>query len=61
MASLLPNTNILGKAYAKHLLRRASFVYSKALIDQFATLTPSQALDLLFVNDIPILQNLLTF
>jgi uncharacterized protein (DUF1800 family) len=36
-------------------LRRASFVYSKALIDQFATLTPSQALDLLFVNDIPIL------
>lgn len=51
MASLNPNTNVLGTVFAKHLLRRASFVYSKTIIDQFSTLTPSQALDLLFVNE----------
>lgn len=53
MASLTPNTNVLGTAFAKHLLRRASFAYSKALIDQFSTLTPTQALDLLLANDTP--------
>jgi len=50
MASLNPNTNVLGTAFAKHLLRRASFVYSKTIIDQFSGLTPSQALDLLLSN-----------
>lgn len=55
MASLLPNTNVLGTANAKHLLRRATFVYSKTLIEQFSLLTPAQALDLLLVNDNPIL------
>lgn len=50
MASLNPNTNVLGAVFAKHLLRRASFVYSKTVIDQFSALTPSQALDLLLAN-----------
>lgn len=50
MASLLPNTSVLGKKNARHLLRRASFVYTKSLINQFHTLTPQQALDLLIVN-----------
>ncbi len=48
MASLLPNENPLGQKFAKHLIRRASFVYSKTFIDQLAVLTPNQALDILF-------------
>lgn len=48
MASLLPHTGILGQKLAKHLLRRASFVYTKTLIDQLAVLTPNEALDILF-------------
>ena len=48
MASLNPNTNALGTAFAKHLLKRATFSYTKPLVDQFAALTPQQALDLLF-------------
>ena len=55
MASLTPNKNALGTVFARHLLRRTSFVYSKTLIDQFSVLTPSQALDLLLVNEAPIL------
>ena len=57
MASLLPNTTILGQKFAKHLLRRASFVYSKTLIDQFSLLTPNEALDLLFQEQ-PLILNL---
>lgn len=55
MASLNPKTSALGTVFARHLLRRSSFVYTKDVINQFATLTPRQALDLLFVNDTPIL------
>ena len=51
MASLLPNTSVLGNINAKHLLRRSTFKYTKTLIDQFSTLTPQQALDLLLVNN----------
>ena len=50
MASLNQNTNILGIKNAKHLLRRASFVYTKTLIDQYALLTPNQALNLLLTT-----------
>ena len=50
MASLNPNTAILGIKNAKHLLRRATFVYTKALIDQYSKLTPTQALDLLLIE-----------
>jgi uncharacterized protein (DUF1800 family) len=50
MASLNQNTNILGIKNAKHLLRRASFVYTKTLIDQYALLTPNQALNLLLMT-----------
>ena len=51
MASLLPNTSVLGNINAKHLLRRSTFKYTKTLIDQFSVLTPQQALDLLLVNN----------
>ncbi|MDN3676467.1 DUF1800 family protein [Flavobacterium paronense] len=51
MASLLPNTSVLGNGNAKHLLRRATFKYTKTLINQFSTLTPQQALDLLLVDN----------
>jgi uncharacterized protein (DUF1800 family) len=50
MASLNPNTAVLGIKNAKHLLRRATFVYTKVLIDQYSKLTPDQALDLLLVD-----------
>ena len=50
MASLNQNTNILGVKNAKHLLRRASFVYTKTLIDQYSVLTPNEALDLLLTT-----------
>ena len=51
MASLNPNTAVLGIKNAKHLLRRTTFVYTKALIDQYSTLTPNQALDLLLMEN----------
>ena len=57
MASLNLSTAVLGQKNAKHLLRRATFVYSKTLINQFAALTPTQALDLLLVNN-PLTLNL---
>lgn len=50
MASLNPNTAVLGVKNAKHLLRRATFVYTKTLIDQYSKLTPTQALDLLLAD-----------
>jgi uncharacterized protein (DUF1800 family) len=53
MASLNPNTNILGVVNAKHLLKRATFAYTKTLVDQYSQLTPSQALGLL-LQDSPL-------
>ena len=50
MASLNQNTNVLGVRNARHLLRRASFVYTKSLVDQYALLTPNQALNLLLTT-----------
>ncbi|MFT6749012.1 MAG: hypothetical protein ACI9XR_000296 [Flavobacterium sp.] len=50
MASLSPNNSVLGEAHAKHLIRRATFVYTKDLINQLALLTPLQALDVLSLN-----------
>jgi len=50
MPSLNPSTSILGQRKAKHLLRRSCFQYSKAVLDQFAALTPEQALDQLTVE-----------
>ena len=51
MASLNQNTAVLGDKNAKHLLRRATFKYTKNLISQFSALTPQQALDLLTTNN----------
>jgi len=47
MASLNPNTTVLGTPNARHLLRRCSFVYTKTLINQLASVNATQALDLL--------------
>ncbi len=50
MASLVPHSAILGVKFARHLVRRASFHYTKTFIEQIALLTPAQAVDVLFQN-----------
>ncbi|RMG21196.1 MAG: DUF1800 family protein [Bacteroidetes bacterium] len=45
MASLAPKSGVLGKRLAAHLLRRATFGPTRAEIDEFAAMTPQQALD----------------
>ena len=52
MASLDQNILVLGQKNAKHLLRRSSFVYTKSLIDQYALLTPNQALNMLLTTNV---------
>ncbi len=54
MASLDQHTGVLGQRNARHLLRRASFVYHRSLIDQYALLTPNQALNLLLSTSTPL-------
>ena len=49
MASLNPKTDPLGQRLAAHLLRRATFGTSRQVIDQFAEMTPQEALDTLLV------------
>lgn len=49
MASLNPKTGPLGRRLAAHLLRRATFGASRQVIDQFAEMTPQEALDTLLV------------
>ena len=44
---LLPHTGVLGLRKAKHLLRRATFNYSKNNIDEMATMTASEAISFL--------------
>lgn len=51
MASLAPYSTVLGIKNARHLLRRASFVYTKPLVEQLATLTPEAAVDLLLTEN----------
>lgn len=51
MASLVPHGGPLGAVFARHLLRRATFSYSKTAVVQFALLTPIQALDLLLQDN----------
>jgi len=48
MASLAPFSGDLGHRRAAHLLRRASYRYTKAKVDQLAELTANQAVDVLF-------------
>lgn len=50
MASLAPMTGTLGTRLAAHLLRRGSYFVNKARINQFAAMTPAQAVDALFVD-----------
>lgn len=55
MASIQPYSGILGTRLAAHLLRRATFRATRARIDQFATLTPQQAIDELYIIQPPTL------
>ncbi|MFQ3576081.1 MAG: DUF1800 family protein [Cytophagales bacterium] len=48
--SLNPETGVLGRKKAAHLLRRAVFGFSKSDVDQIANLTSQQAVDFLFTN-----------
>ena len=50
MASLLPLSGALGHRKAAHLLRRASFRYSKDKIDQLAAMTAGEAIASLLVT-----------
>ncbi len=43
MSYLNKNTNVLGLRNAKHLLRRASFNYTKEALKEFTNLTPEEA------------------
>jgi hypothetical protein len=54
MASITPKTDVLGYYKAAHLLRRATFKVTKQLINQYASKTPQQALDDLFVFTSPV-------
>lgn len=57
MATLSAYFAPLGVKHARHLLRRATFTYTKTFIDQFALLTPAQALNSL-LQDLPLAVNL---
>jgi len=65
MASIAPKTTILGYDNAAHLLRRSSFSVNKSLINQYALLTPQQAVSMLFnfsyTENIPLNQNNQTY
>lgn len=49
MASLNPNTQVLGHRHAAHLLRRATYNHNKTTIDAFALKTANKAVDELFI------------
>jgi uncharacterized protein (DUF1800 family) len=49
MASINPLNQVLGQRFAKHLLRRASFRFSKQDIDNFSALSVDAAVDQLFL------------
>lgn len=51
MASLDPKTGTLGKRLAAHLLRRSTFVVTKARIEAFAGMTPDAAVEALFADN----------
>ena len=51
MASLDPKTGILGKRLAAHLLRRSTFVVTKARIEAFANMTADAAVEALFADN----------
>ena len=49
MASLNQKTSVLGKRLAAHLLKRTTYHITKQRVETFAMLTPTQAIDQLFV------------
>ena len=49
MASLNPLSGNLGSRQAKHLLRRATFNYTKAQITTFSNMTSTEAVDSLLI------------
>ena len=44
MPSLAPSTSVLGIRKAKHLLNRSCFHYSKASLNHYASLNPTEAI-----------------
>ena len=55
--SLSPLTSVLGLRRAKHLLRRASFSYSKDTLQDLSIMTPSEALVFLSIDSNDILSD----
>lgn len=55
--SLSPLTSVLGLRRAKHLLRRASFSYSKDTLQDLSIMTPSEALVFLSIDSDDILSD----
>jgi len=53
VTSLDTRTGVLNKKLAAHLLRRASFRFTKEKVDQLANLTAAQAVNNLFNNAAP--------
>lgn len=51
MASLDPKSGVLGKRLAAHLLRRSTYLVTKARIEQFATMTADAAVEALFADN----------
>ena len=51
MPSLATSNTVLGLRKAKHLLRRACFHYNRSTLEYFASLTPTQAVDELSLNE----------
>ena len=53
--SLAPFSQVLGLRKAKHLLRRATFNYSKETLNNLANMTVSDAMGFLFENSADVL------
>jgi uncharacterized protein (DUF1800 family) len=53
MASLAPFQGVLGHRLAAHLLRRASYRFTKSKVDALAQMTANQAANLLLVSNTP--------
>jgi hypothetical protein len=51
---LTPLNEILGNQRASHLLRRTTFGATPILVEEFAQMTPQQALEALFVDELPV-------
>ena len=53
MAILSPKTTPLNLRLARHLARRTTYAYNSAIISQFVGMTPTAAVDVLFADNAP--------